>query len=412
MRVLQWLASRQLRAIKISLPVVCIRDVVTIGDAVRVAGDAVRGTSGDCIGGPGLGVAGEAVMSYLVAAANQACCLKWRQGAKYHQKACPSHNSLHMDYVLSAANLFALSYGIRGSCDTTQLVEVLKGVKVPVFTPRSGVKIHVSDQDFQNSNASLDDSCLEELKTTLPSLEALSTFRMFPIEFEKDNDKNFHMDFIVAASNLRAENYDIPPADRHKNKLIAGKIIPAIATTTAAVVGLVCLELYKIAQGLQEDRQAREGACVRAVLHRRDRRGCGGPLRTIHHALSGPAGGGREGRESGLHPSPLPRFSHTRPTVSPPPIKPSPPSPLSSCSMLFTDLGDPQDCILIQQQRQLDGDSHCFEREDGHCHPSFATTPVTQAGPIVTLNVADSQVDEELSHISVWICILWAVILS
>ena len=44
---------------------------------------------------------------------------------------------------------------------------------------------------------------------------------------------------VLDSQNLRAAMYNMEPADRLKTKRIAGRIVPAIATTTAAVAGLV-----------------------------------------------------------------------------------------------------------------------------------------------------------------------------
>jgi len=156
---------------------------------------------------------------------------------------------MHLDYILAAANLKAEVYGIPQNRDRQAVAELAQKVVVPEFTPKSGVTIAVTDSQLQMANGLVDHD-LNALQKELPSREELKDVHITPLDFEKDDDTNLHMDFIVAASNLRAANYKIQPADRHKSKLIAGKIIPAIATTTSVVAGLVCLELYKLASGV------------------------------------------------------------------------------------------------------------------------------------------------------------------
>ena len=72
-----------------------------------------------------------------------------------------------------------------------------------------------------------------------------TTSKIEATDFEKDDDTNGHIAFIYATSNLRARNYKINEVDFQRVKFIAGKIIPAIATSTAMIVGVVGQEINK-----------------------------------------------------------------------------------------------------------------------------------------------------------------------
>lgn len=162
------------------------------------------------------------------------------------------NNELHLSYIIAAANLHADNYGIKEERDPAVFKRILSQIHVPTFEPKSNVKVQTSDNDpsppseADGNGEGPTEEDVVEIAGQLPSPSSLAGCRLNPADFEKDVDENFHIDFIAAAANLRAENYSIPIADRLKIKGIAGKIIPALITSTSVASGLVCVELYKL----------------------------------------------------------------------------------------------------------------------------------------------------------------------
>ncbi|CAA2969905.1 ubiquitin-activating enzyme E1 1-like [Olea europaea subsp. europaea] len=165
------------------------------------------------------------------------------------------HDFSHLQFVMAASLLRAETFGIPipdWVHASEKLAYAVDKVIIPDFLPKKDAKIVTDEKATSLSTASIDDAAvinelvmkLERCREKLPP-----GYKMNPIQFEKDDDTNYHMDLIAGFANMRARNYSIPEVDKLKAKFIAGRIIPAIATSTAMATGLVCLELYKVLDG-------------------------------------------------------------------------------------------------------------------------------------------------------------------
>lgn len=85
------------------------------------------------------------------------------------------------------------------------------------------------------------------------------------LKFDKDDDAA--LDFVTAASNLRAQIFGIELQSRWTVKEIAGAIIPAIATTNAIIAGFIVLEALKVLAG--NENECRYSLCNRVASGRK-----------------------------------------------------------------------------------------------------------------------------------------------
>lgn len=140
-------------------------------------------------------------------------------------KRCPNpiildvNNDLHIDFIIATVAILCNITNVQYNFDINVIINIINEYK--------GEKIEFNNAELSRINKESGiDYCVPQI-------------------FDKDNDNNYHIMWINAASNIRALNYSIDPVDIYTTKGIAGKIIPAIATTTSIVAGLITIEMMK-----------------------------------------------------------------------------------------------------------------------------------------------------------------------
>ena len=136
-------------------------------------------------------------------------------------KRCPTplqfdaNDPAHIAFVVCAANLHAVSNGVPAAerhSDEAKFKQFLTNVEIPPFTPSDGVKIATTDADAKKEEEEGNGEAVASVAETTAKLkkqinEAVAALgheaagvAFSPADFEKDDDSNFHVDFMTVRS--------------------------------------------------------------------------------------------------------------------------------------------------------------------------------------------------------------------
>lgn len=150
------------------------------------------------------------------------------------------NDEMCFEFVKSFSCLLAYCLGID-----------ISKININEYIIKSSSKIEIKPHKFRSfENKAFYEGKIKEIKEEIDKYlkENKNIINYNPIQYEKDTIDINQINYISYTSNLRAKNYNIENLDKIKIKIIAGKIMPALITSTSSIAGLLALQLYVISQ--------------------------------------------------------------------------------------------------------------------------------------------------------------------
>lgn len=149
------------------------------------------------------------------------------------------NDEMCFEFVKSFSCLLANCLGIEISDDINKNIKEFS--RNIVIKPKEW-------RPFENKN--FYEEKIKEIKKEIENYlnENKNAINYEPIQYDKDTTNANIINYVSYTSNLRAKNYNIENLDKIKIKIIAGKIMPALITSTSSIAGLLALQMYVISQ--------------------------------------------------------------------------------------------------------------------------------------------------------------------